>query len=112
MKLSEKSSVFKTTPNSYDMTIRKIITLSSALLALLLIPLIAMQYTNEVTWTLIDFVVAAALLIGAFLAIYLTVVKINRKFHRITLTIVILTMFFLVWAELAVGIIGTPFAGS
>jgi hypothetical protein len=31
---------------------------------LLLIPLIAMQFTNEVNWTLFDFVVAGVLLLG------------------------------------------------
>jgi len=31
---------------------------------LLLIPLIAMKFTNEVSWTLFDFVIAAVLLFG------------------------------------------------
>lgn len=79
---------------------------------LLLIPLIAMQFTAEVNWTLFDFVVAGVLLLGTGLMCELAIRKVKKMDLRIGLITAILVMLFLIWAELAVGIFGTPFAGS
>jgi hypothetical protein len=80
--------------------------------ALLLIPLLAMQFTNEVSWTLIDFVVAGILLFGTGLMIELVVRKVKRVRFRVAICAGILVALFLIWAELAVGLFGTPLAGS
>ncbi|MFZ9003494.1 MAG: hypothetical protein ACO20F_08100 [Robiginitalea sp.] len=79
---------------------------------LLLIPLISMQFTSEVNWSLTDFVVMGVLLMGT--AIFLEVIlrKVSKRDIRIALIALILILYFLIWAELAVGIFGTPFAGS
>ena len=45
---------------------------------ILLIPLIAMQFTNEVDWTPIDFVVAGVLLLGTGLIFDLVIRKIKN----------------------------------
>ncbi len=45
---------------------------------LLLIPLVAMQFTNEVNWTLSDFVVAAVLLLGTGLIFEFVMRKIKK----------------------------------
>jgi len=79
---------------------------------LLLIPLIAMQFTDEVNWTLFDFVVAGALLLGTGLMCELAIRKIHKIKYRIAICVAVLAVFLLIWAELAVGIFGTPFAGS
>ena len=79
---------------------------------LLLIPLIAMIFTDEVKWTLLDFVVAGILLLGAGLTFELIMRKVKTTKLRIALCVVLFLLFFLVWAELAVGIFGTPFGGS
>ena len=79
---------------------------------LLLIPLIAMQFTNEVKWTILDFVVMGGLLLGTGLLCELVIRKVNKTKLRIAIIAVILAVLFLIWAELAVGIFGTPFAGS
>lgn len=86
------------------------ILLTAALL--LLIPFIAMQFTSEVNWTLFDFVVAGVLLFGTGLILELIMRKVKQTRHRITLCIVIILALLVVWVELAVGIFGTPFAGS
>jgi len=78
---------------------------------LLLIPFIAMQFTEEVKWTLLDFVVAAVLLLGTGLICDLVIRKVNKPKFRIALCVAILVMLLLIWAELAVGILGTPFSG-
>ena len=79
---------------------------------LLLIPVIAMKFTGEVNWTLSDFVVAGVLLFGTGLACELVLRKVRSVRYRIALCLALLLTLFLVWAELAVGIFGTPFAGS
>jgi peptidoglycan/LPS O-acetylase OafA/YrhL len=91
---------------------KRLIGIVLAVVLLLLIPLIAMQFTSEVNWTLSDFVVAAVLLLGTGLMCELVIRKVKKPVHRVTICAVILVLLFLVWAELAVGIFGTPFAGS
>lgn len=79
---------------------------------LLLLPLVAMQFTNEVNWTFSDFIVAGVLLFGTGGLIELAMRKINKVGTRIWVILGILIILFLVWVELAVGIFGTPFAGN
>ncbi|MFY0643644.1 MAG: hypothetical protein JXR19_04190 [Bacteroidia bacterium] len=76
---------------------------------LLLIPLIAMQFTDEVNWNLFDFVVAAVLLLVAAFVISLAW---NKAKYRLLTIFAIILLFALLWAELAVGLFGTPWAGS
>ncbi len=86
------------------------IVLSVALL--LSVPLIAMQFSNEVNWTAFDFIVAGVLLLGTGLLCELVMRKVTKTIQSIAICVAILGALFLVWAELAVGIFGTPFAGS
>lgn len=79
---------------------------------ILLIPFVAMQFTNEVSWDLFDFVVAGVLLLGTGLMIELAIRTIKNKNTRIAMITAILFVLFLLWAELAVGIFGSPIAGS
>ena len=82
-----------------------IILLTSAIL--LLIPLIVMQFTDEVNWTLFDFIVASVLLFVTGLLCELAIRKIKNIKYRIAICIAIIITLLLVWAELAVGIFGT-----
>lgn len=93
-------------------SILRIIIILSITAVILAIPLIAMQFTNEVNWTASDFIVAAILLLSTGLAIELVIRNLKTGLLRTVILIVVLLMLFLVWAELAVGIFGTPFAGS
>ena len=79
---------------------------------LLFIPLIAMQFTNEVKWTLFDFVVAAVLLFGTSLICEFVLRKVKKTGYRIAICFVLLTALILIWLELAVGIFGTPIGGQ
>ena len=87
-----------------------IIVLTSVII--LLIPLIAMQFTDEVNWTLFDFIIAGALLLGTGLMCELAIRKINKIKYRIAICLALLVLLLLIWAELAVGIFGTPFSGQ
>ena len=80
--------------------------------ALLLIPFIAMQFTSEVNWTVGDFLAMGALLVVTGCMCELVLVKVKTNKNRVLLLGFVLLALFLVWAELAVGLFGTPFAGS
>ena len=79
---------------------------------LLTIPLIAMQLTDEVEWSLFDFIIMGTLLLITGLMGEIIFKRVKNSKHRLILYIIIAMIFFFVWAELAVGIFGTPFAGS
>ena len=80
--------------------------------ALLLIPFIAMQFSNEVVWTASDFIIMGILLLVTGLGIDLVLRKVSSSKNRLIMGGIILALFFMIWAELAVGVFGTPFAGS
>ncbi len=90
---------------------RRIIILATTI-GILLIPLIAMNFSDNVNWRIFDFLIAGVLLIVTGLTLDFILRKIKSLRYRILLVIVLLLVLFLIWAELAVGIFGTPFAGS
>ncbi|KJS06627.1 MAG: membrane protein [Flavobacteriales bacterium BRH_c54] len=91
---------------------KRLISIIVAVPILLMIPLIAMQFTDEVNWSLSDFMVMGILLLSTGLICELVIRSVKNSTYRITLCIVVLFMLFLIWAELAVGVFGTPFSGS
>ena len=80
--------------------------------SLLLIPLVGMQFSTEVNWSFFDFIVMGTLLLitGSMVEIMLRLV--SGKENRIAAIAIVIFLFLLIWAELAVGIFGTPFAGN
>ena len=79
---------------------------------LLFTPLIAMQFTDEVNWTLSDFIIGGVLLFGTGLLYELVFRKVKKNSFRIVISAAVLLAFLLIWAELAVGIFGTPLGGN
>jgi hypothetical protein len=79
---------------------------------LLLIPLIAMKFTDEVNWTLFNFIIAGVLLIGTGLIFELVIRKTKQIKYRIAINVALLIFFLLIWAELAVGIFGPALSGQ
>jgi hypothetical protein len=78
----------------------------------LMIPLAAMQFTAEVVWTLSDFIIAGILLLSTGTA-YVVGTRMGRtRAQRLLVGALVGLTFLLIWIELAVGLIGTPFAGS
>lgn len=72
--------------------------------AVLLTPLIAMQFTDEVRWTAFDFAVAGGLLVGGA-GFYELAVRLVRRPHLRALIAAALALAVLViWAQGAVGI--------
>lgn len=72
--------------------------------AILLVPAVAMRFTNEVNWGPMDFAVAAVLLAGTGLVYELAVQRIGNRVHRIAGGLALAAGLLLAWAELAVGV--------
>lgn len=81
-------------------------------LALLSIPLIAMQFTDEVNWSLDDFVLMFILLSSAGFVIAFVLKRVRTNPMRIFIIVAVVLALLLLWMELAVGIFGSPIAGS
>jgi hypothetical protein len=90
----------------------RLILIISSVAFLSLIPLIAMQFTDEVHWTLFHFLVAAVLLLVTGLIIDIITRKITNPGYWIILSVLMVVLLLLIWAELAVGIFGTPLGGQ
>lgn len=73
---------------------------------LLLLPLVAMQVSNDVQWGPLDFTVAGTLLFGTALAFELAVRKSGSVAYRLGAGLALAAAFLLIWINLAVGIIG------
>lgn len=86
---------------------KSIIVPAVATFILLLVPLIAMQFTNEVNWTVFDFIVAAILLFGTGFTYKLLTAKAKSPTHKAAIIVALGSSLFLVWANLAVGITGS-----
>jgi len=79
---------------------------------LLTLPLIAMQFTAEVQWGLMDFVIAGGLLLSVGLLIAFVLNHPVFQKYRWVIIIAVVLVFVLLWMELAVGVFGSPLAGS
>jgi len=91
---------------------KRLIGIITTVFVILNIPLIAMQFTTEVNWKSSDFIILGILLLGTGLLCELVLRKIQKTQHRILLCGFLMLALLLVWAELAVGVFGSPFAGS
>lgn len=75
--------------------------------ALLALPFVAMQFTREVNWTAFDFLIFGTMLAVAGLAFDRLTRMAGGWPYRIGAAIGVFAGFFLVWVNLAVGIIGS-----
>jgi hypothetical protein len=74
---------------------------------LLLLPLVAMQFTDEVAWDETDFAVIGAMLLGACGTYELATRTTGNSAYRAAVGVAVVAAFILVWMNLAVGIIGS-----
>ncbi|WP_114792913.1 hypothetical protein U0035_03270 [Niabella yanshanensis] len=92
---------------------RSLMTIALVTVTILMIPFVAMQFTSEVNWSVADFLIMGALISGTGL----TYVLINRFapnwVYRIAIIVALGTTFLMIWANMAVGLIGSgPNAGN
>jgi hypothetical protein len=85
---------------------RSVVRVALVAASILSLPLAAMQFTDEVVWTLFDFVVAGALLVGTGLGVELAVRRARNIAYQAAAVVALAGAFLLVWLNLAVGVIG------
>jgi len=78
----------------------------------LLIPLLANQISDQVNWNVMDFITMGILLIFSGYWTQIVIKKIKSKSKKVVFISLILLIFLLLWAEMAVGIFNSPIAGS
>ena len=81
-------------------------------LLLLCIPFFAMQFNGSVHWSLGDFILMGLLLMGLGISIKLILNRIKNRKKSLLYIWILIILFLLIWAELAVGIFNTPFVGA
>lgn len=79
---------------------------------ILLVPFIAMFFTEEVDWKLPDFIIIGVLLAGVGFGAELVINGIKNNSRQVVIGVILAATMILIWMELAVGIFGSPFAGS
>lgn len=79
---------------------------------ILLVPLIAMQFTEEVNWTTSDFIIGGIILLVFGILIELVLQLLSKSKYKSVIIIAIVILLILIWTELAVGIFGTPLTGN
>jgi hypothetical protein len=72
----------------------------------LLVPLVAMQFTDEVVWDLADFAFAGALLAGTGLMLQAAWRRARSNAYRLAAAVALGAVLLLVWSAAAVGVIG------
>lgn len=80
-------------------------------LFILMVPLFAMWPLDEFDWGFADFVIMGSIIFGTGLLVDYVVRKVDKK-YRLLAVIGIILAFFLIWAELAVGLFNSPIAGN
>jgi len=78
-----------------------------AILSILMIPLVAMQFTNEVNWSLSDFIIMGIILFSIGLSYELIARKSEEIVYRSAFGVALAGVFLLLWVNGAVGIIGS-----
>src|SRR5688500_927904 len=73
----------------------------------LLLPLVAMQFTEDVAWDLADCAIFGAMLVGACGTYELAARMTRNSAYRAAVGVALAAAFILVWINLAVGIIGS-----
>lgn len=79
---------------------------------LLLLALLGNTFVKGWNWSVSDFLIAAVLLFGTAFFVNLVIRSKRKILSKLAICFVILLVLVLIWAELAVGIFGSPFAGS
>ncbi len=74
---------------------------------LLLMPMVAMQFTDDMNWDETDFLALGAMLLAACGAYELAVRMTGNTAYRAAVGLAVVAAFILVWMNLAVGIIGS-----
>jgi len=98
--------IFRNNITSLFMKNRNLFIIALVTAAILMIPFVAMRYTDEVIWTLGDFIFMGTLLFGTGLVFDLIARRSKSTTYKWAAGIAAIATILLVWVNAAVGIIG------
>jgi hypothetical protein len=81
-------------------------------LLILMIPVFAMLFTDEVRWSLFDFVIMGLMLVALGVGVQLVARRVQGSTRLFLIVAVIILLFLLLWGEMAVGLFGSPISGD
>lgn len=93
--------------NTDNKLLKSTIIVTIITIGLLMIPFVAMQFSTEVDWSIGDFIIAGFLLFGTGFTYVLLTTKVNNGRYKAGIAVGLFAGLFLIWANLAVGIIGS-----
>lgn len=74
---------------------------------ILVVPAVAMQFTDEVNWSVIDFITMGALIFGTGTSFVVVLRYATNNIYKVAMVGAFGTTFLMIWANLAVGLIGS-----
>lgn len=104
MNTTDKSLGQMKTP---DTLLKDIITVALIAASLLLIPLAAMFLTEEMNWSVMDFIIVWLLLFSSGITYRLVTRKKRTISYKVAIGLAVLTGLFMMWVNLGVGIFGS-----
>ncbi|MBO6793810.1 MAG: hypothetical protein JJ895_07865 [Balneolaceae bacterium] len=102
----ENSSKLKSIITSPSSLSEAVIAPAVGAFLIIMIPLIAMQFTSEVVWTTSDFIIAWTILFSIGFAFQAIGKRAKNSSYKFATGIAAFTTLFVIWSNLAVGIIG------
>ena len=86
---------------------KNILTIGIVTILILMIPLVAMQFTDEVNWSVFDFIIMGGLLFGTGIVYEFISGRSKDVLFKIAAGIGVISGLLLIWINLSVGIIGS-----
>jgi hypothetical protein len=86
---------------------RSILSVALRTALVLSVPLVAQQFTDEVNWSVADFLVMGVLIFSAGLSYVLITRYVTNIVHKAAIVMALGSTFLMIWANLAVGLIGS-----
>ncbi len=91
---------------------KRLLIIAGIVVLILSIPMTLMLLENNVDWELADFILAGIVLFGVGMTIDYISRKLANHKYKTLIIISIIILLLLLWAELGVGIFGSPIAGD
>lgn len=98
--------------NTINQTATRRTIIAAVIAGILLLPVVGMMISDQVNWSVADFVIATILLTAAGIVVDFIFSRLTSRRARIILLGLFFILFALVWGELAVGLFGTRWAGN
>lgn len=86
---------------------RAVLGIALGTVSILLVPFLAMQFTDQVAWKVGDFLIMGVLIFGTGISFVLVTRVASHFLYWLAFGLALGTTFLLVWANLAVGLIGS-----